>query len=334
MPPPKAGSQSRRYCGTIFFPTDHSAWADAAHCINTDPFTRFFICQPEMCPDTHKLHVQFYIEFAQPKTMSACKAIVGQGKASPHIESCIGTQKQNMDYVRKEESNVREQFPELTLCFGTPSKQGNRSDIHDIGDDLISGKRTLARIVQENPGMYIKYANNLERLQMRLARPRQLSPKRVVWLHGPTGTGKTRSAFTLTEGQNPYVWGPSNGRWWDGYQLEGTYDSSIPVIMDEFRGDLKMGYMLQLLDAYPLKVEFKGGMCQFVADTVYITSPKHPQDIYQDQTGDRIGQFLRRITEIRYFHEDGTVVITKNHFEEWKAREGAVEGVPLPQFFS
>ena len=44
--------QSRRWCGTIHFPTDHTQWADAAHCINTDPFTRFFICQPEICPTT------------------------------------------------------------------------------------------------------------------------------------------------------------------------------------------------------------------------------------------------------------------------------------------
>jgi len=54
-----SGPQSRRYCGTIHFPTDHTQWADAAHCINTDPFTRLFICQPEICPDTGKLQVQF-----------------------------------------------------------------------------------------------------------------------------------------------------------------------------------------------------------------------------------------------------------------------------------
>ena len=325
-----AAPQSRRYCGTIHFPTDHTQWADAAHCINTDPFTRFFICQPEQCPDTGKLHVQFYVEFLAPKSMSAAKAIVGQSKASPHIEVCKGTQQQNIDYVTKDESNVREEYPELNLRFGTPAKAGNRSDIHDIGDDLISGKRSLARIVQENPGMYIKYAANLERLQQRLSRPRKLSPKKVLWFHGPTGTGKTKTAFEITMSQNPYIWGPSNGKWWDGYQIDGTYDSSVPVIMDEFRGDLKMGYMLQLLDAYPMKVEFKGGMCQFVADTVIITSPKHPQDIYQDQTGDRIGQFLRRITEIRYFGEDGNIKITKNHLEEWKLRD---IGPPLPQFF-
>ena len=56
-------SASRRYCGTIHFPTDHTQWADAAHCINTDPYTRFFICQPIQCSGTGKLHVHFYVEF-------------------------------------------------------------------------------------------------------------------------------------------------------------------------------------------------------------------------------------------------------------------------------
>ena len=68
------GTQSRRWCGTIHFPTDHTQWADAAHCINTNPFTRFFICQPEICPTSGKLHVQFYVEFQSPKALSAAKA--------------------------------------------------------------------------------------------------------------------------------------------------------------------------------------------------------------------------------------------------------------------
>ena len=67
-------SQYRRWCGTIHFPTDHTQWADAAHCINTNPFTRFFICQPEICPTSGKLHVQFYVEFQSPKALSAAKA--------------------------------------------------------------------------------------------------------------------------------------------------------------------------------------------------------------------------------------------------------------------
>jgi len=71
MPSP----QSRRYCGTIHFPTGHTQWADAAHCINTDPFTRSLLCQPEQCPETVKLHVQFYVEFQSPKALSGAKAI-------------------------------------------------------------------------------------------------------------------------------------------------------------------------------------------------------------------------------------------------------------------
>jgi hypothetical protein len=70
-----AGPPLLRNCGTIHFPTDHTQWADAAHCINTDPFTRYLLCQPEQCPETIKLHVQFYVEFQSPKALSAAKAI-------------------------------------------------------------------------------------------------------------------------------------------------------------------------------------------------------------------------------------------------------------------
>ena len=57
------------------FPDGSYAVGDAAHCINTDPFTRSLLCQPEQCPDSGKLHVQFYVEFQSPKALSVAKAI-------------------------------------------------------------------------------------------------------------------------------------------------------------------------------------------------------------------------------------------------------------------
>jgi hypothetical protein len=57
---PRAGStkRHRRFMGTLYFPTleKRESWAEY---INTDPFTRFFICQPEICPTPGKLLVQF-----------------------------------------------------------------------------------------------------------------------------------------------------------------------------------------------------------------------------------------------------------------------------------
>ena len=50
----------------------------------------------------------------------------------------------------------------------------------------------------------------------------------------------------------------------------------------------------------------------------------------------KIGQFLRRISEVHAFCEDGSRKITTNHFEEYLMMRlnTAVEGVPLPQFVS
>ena len=36
---------------------------------------RSLLCQPEQCPETVKLHVQFYVEFQSPKALSGAKAI-------------------------------------------------------------------------------------------------------------------------------------------------------------------------------------------------------------------------------------------------------------------
>ncbi len=50
----------------------------------------------------------------------------------------------------------------------------------------------------------------------------------------------------------------------------------------------------------------------------------------------KTGQFLRRISEVHAFCEDGSRKITTNHFEEYQMMRlnTAVEGVPLPQFVS
>ena len=149
MVAPKAGTRSRRYCGTIHFPTDHTQWADAAHCINTDPFTRFFICQPETCPGTNKLHVQFYIEFISPKTMSSAKSIVGQGKASPHMEICLGSAEQNITYCTKEESNVRAQFPELSLTYNLCCYRCPPTLEHNLAAG--AARFTFRRIIRSGP---------------------------------------------------------------------------------------------------------------------------------------------------------------------------------------
>ena len=50
-----------------------------------------------------------------------------------------------------------------------------------------------------------------------------------------------------------------------------------------------------------MKVETKGGTVEFVATTIYITTPKTPIDTWATRSEEDIAQLTRRITEIRHY---------------------------------
>lgn len=62
---PRPGpARHRRYCGTMYFPSleKRELWSEYMKFFSTmKSFSavKFFICQPEICPTTEKLHVQF-----------------------------------------------------------------------------------------------------------------------------------------------------------------------------------------------------------------------------------------------------------------------------------
>lgn len=109
-----------------------------------------------------------------------------------------------------------------------------------------------------------------------------LTPKRnfktkVLYLTGLQGTEKSSMAAEVAElVTQDSVYYKSEGKWWDYYENQDT------VIWDDFRGcDYKLSELLKLLDRYPYKVEFKGGMVEFNSKCVIITSNKDWKDLYE-----------------------------------------------------
>lgn len=107
----------------------------------------------------------------------------------------------------------------------------------------------------------------------------------VVWLYGPTGSGKTsmaRKYFEFLQGSGDseitnYIRTPGPIKWWDGYE------GDLYTVIDDFRrNQLRdvggFAYLLRLLDRYPVRVEIKGGSVPFVAHYIVITCPRHPED--------------------------------------------------------
>lgn len=252
-----------------------TAWTDDIEYDST--YMQYLIIGREVCPETGKDHIQGYAEFVRALDFAKIKSLLGG--AETHIESRRGTAQQASEYCMKEK-NFKE--------FGTRSKQGKRSDLDQVVEDVQSGL-TIRETAMNNPVQYIKYHRGIEKLRSLMVKPRDwVTEVTVLW--GKTGTGKSRKARELVE--DYWCWTPARGSWFDGY------DGHENVIMEEFRGQLTLGFMLALLDRYECPVQVKGGTVEFCPRRVIITSPKHPRDWYEDQRSDRIDQLLRRVTDV------------------------------------
>lgn len=169
---------------------------------------------------------------------------------------------------------------------GTMPQQGKRSDMEDVREIVMKTGRMRE---------VAKKATTYHQLLFGEKILRYLEPKRdwkpnVRWYWGPPGVGKSRRAMEEA-GTEKHVQ-TRNLRWWD------SYDGHENVVMDEFRGSWgPLHELLTLIDRYPHQVETKGGMRQFLARNIWITSCKHPSECY-DVKDEDIDQLTRRISLI------------------------------------
>lgn len=223
-------------------------------------------------------HYQGYVELKHSVEFMTIHKLLCNG----HIEARRGTVEQAVEYCRKDG-----EFTE----WGTVSAQGERNDIKSVAELVKSGAATY-EIAMTYPVQYIRYHKGIQALQSALIEPRVGIPEVRVY-HGPTGTGKSYEARCWLP--NAYVWHPQQGQWFDGYQGESE------VVFEEFRGQIPFGMLLSLLDRYCCKVQYKGGVTQFAATKIAITSPIGPEDWYLClDDNDRLDQLYRRLTKVEH----------------------------------
>lgn len=230
-------------------------------------------------------HLQGYVEFQQQVTLGAVKRKLPRS----HMEPRRGNAEQASKYCKKDGD-----FEE----FGEISRQGKRSEVDDLADAVVRGE-SIRQIAMENPSGYLRYNRGVIALKCALIVPRAEVPT-VTVIIGPTGAGKSRAARELTT--DAYIWTPACKCWFNGYV--GQRD----VIFEEFRGQIPFDIMLVILDRYECPLEYKGGMVEFCATNIVLTSPVRP-DLWYDLKpldGD-IGQLMRRITEVKYISEAYTI---------------------------
>lgn len=182
--------------------------------------------------------------------------------------------------------------------FGQISAQGIRSDLSAICDRIID-RQSIRQVALEHPDTYARFHRGLDRLRTHLFPPRSLEAMPEVQVYyGPTGVGKSYRAFKeFYPGEPRYVWSPASGKWFDNYDFEKI------LVLEEFRGQLPLGFLLMILDWKECRVETKGGTVQLQCDRIVITSPCPPAEWYSAETFDKhdtYAQLQRRLTTVTH----------------------------------
>ncbi len=185
--------------------------------------------------------------------------------------------------------------------FSRGLKPGTRTDINVVKETVNNGGNMLKVIdVSSN-----YQSMRMGELMLKYRAPTRTWKTLVIWIWGPTGTGKTGLAINKSIGRH---W-LNNGdlQWFD------TYAGHETVIFDDFRLEQakNLSWFLRLTDKYPLSVPVKGGFTDWVPQVIFITSPFPPEMVFpvaEDSDLKQVGmsnavlddnaQALRRINKV------------------------------------
>ena len=228
-------------------------------------------------------HLQGFVTFKNSCRLAALKKLIPRA----HWEKAI-SKEAAANYCMKEQNYV----------IRDHRTQGERNELLEFADQIrLSG---IKRAAETHPAQIIKYPSGAKLYhRLMLSDCNWHIPPLVKWYYGEAGSGKTRSVFE--QYSDIYVKNCSKGnKWFDGYHQQKV------CLLDDFRSDtFDWGFLLQLLDRYPLMVEIKGEMIPFNSPIIIITTPRSPENTFVN-IGEDINQLLRRISEQKNFEQSVT----------------------------
>lgn len=200
--------------------------------------------------------------------------------------------------------------------YGTPPKQGDRKDLDAIGQAIGEGVLRVDDILERDLMTYHMYGRALrdrEDLYMRSIERTEMT--QGLWLWGNTGVGKTHHAYNFCWDNEWSTYTKTlQDEWWDGYCQQTA------VIMNEFRGQIPYGELLDLVDKWPKRVKRRGREpVPFTSKWVIITSSLPPGEIYHNLAdNDRLEQLERRfhIVHLEQKYSEGNNVTSESDYGE------------------
>lgn len=226
-------------------------------------------------------HEQGYVEFDKNQRLSALKKIL----PTAHWAVRRGTQQQARDYCMSTGAHADKPRVSGPFEYGvlTPPQQGKRNDILAVKEAIDSGMK-YTDLIDKYFAQYARHDKFFMKYQAIKVDPKKDWKTYTIVLIGPPRIGKSRYCKI----NYPGAYWKEDSQWWDGYDHHET------VVLDDFYGWLRYHSLLRLADEYEYTVQPKGGVVNYLAKTLLITSNKDPKLWYKKKE-DNIDALLERI---------------------------------------
>lgn len=245
--------------------------------INFDAEVMDYLAYSEETGSSGYKHYQGFVCWKSDRWTYACKKKYGH-----YFSKMKGSLIQNDDYCSKQGTLTE---------FGRLPRQGERTDLSRIVNDIFEHKTNVDEIVEHTPMLYHQYGRTLEKAEdIALRKCYRTEMTKGIWYVGKTGRGKSERAFNDFDINTAFVYPYDNG-WWDGYKQQHT------VIFDEFRGQIPFNELLRIVDKHPnYKCRRRNREpIPFNSKRVIITSSLKPEEVYHNlDHNDNIDQLKRR----------------------------------------
>lgn len=295
MPRTKA---ARKYQLTINNPTDHGFTREVLRNTLAGLKSCIYWCMCDEIGEQGTPHTHLYLAFRN----AAEFVMIQEHFYGAHIEIARGSHHENRDYIRKEgkwqddakhETNLPDTFEESGEL--PPEPERNQKQAKAIMEMVTNGASN-AEILREYPTAMTRLSH-IEQARQTLIEDKYRDEFRkltVTYLHGDTGTGKTRSVMEQYGYRNVYRVTNYNHPF-DNYKGERV------VLFEEFRSSLLIADMLKYLDGYPVMLPCRYADKVACFDTVYIISNiplerQYPGVQYNEP--ETYKAFLRRIHHV------------------------------------
>lgn len=241
-----------------------------------------YLCYGREVGQSGTRHLQGYIQLRNRQRLSWVKNKIA---SRAHWEISRGSPDEAAQYCKKEGD-----FEEYGKMLSTRT---GRTDLEAIKNEIAAGVSEEEIATKYFSQWCLHRRAFADYRRMLLPRRNWLTECFVLW--GESGSGKTR--YVHDNELDLWVASDNSLQWFDGYR------GNEAVLFDDFVSCKanRFGFLLQLLDRYPLSVPVKGGFVPWVPKRIYFTSNLPIEQWFLGVTPGQMAALQRRITKTTHF---------------------------------